>query len=391
MMRKKAKVYCTKKRALSSALMPAFALLMPMSASVAFADTSLHQATPIDWEDYMQECSGDEDLDPGEVLWHFVLISSGCSSASGDLTATFSGCSTSTSPITQGADKCSGGVLHWNIVTDDSCVLEGASTPVDGTLLNLSHVCPGDEQAPPEYFCTLTQGCLGARNSVCNCATPGCNESFPDDAEHLGYIWGSGCLPVMVGDGDGNTITIKDDGDLCALLVELPAKGTAGQLNETNTYSCTATKSGKDWTVTGTVPDDWSASSNDQNLGGTEGQGGGVLTGHKLAAVIAQCLVGRDAFSVPASPLSDYTIPADECTTRAGEDKVVGTGDDVCECFTFPDCVQGKTAAAVIDCANEQLGTGSNSCGCSAGDLATAMGAVNNMFDNCGRVVESCE
>jgi hypothetical protein len=151
-MGKKGKMDCTKKLELLVVLLFALALAMPMSASVAFADTSLHQTPPIEWEGYEQKCESDQELalEPGEVLWHFVLTSSDCdpSNPSGDLTATFSNCSTS--PITQPPDKCTGGTLHWNIVTSQNCVLTGASTPVDGNRLNLSHVCPGEIDPPGE-------------------------------------------------------------------------------------------------------------------------------------------------------------------------------------------------------------------------------------------------
>jgi hypothetical protein len=369
--------------------------------SAARAATSLAQMPPISSEDFKQECKGDENLDPGDVLWHFVLVQTTCP-ATADLTATFSGASCPTPSVTETSTKCVGGVLHWDVVTSLDCVLTGATTPADGFRLNLSHVCSGEERRD-EFFCTLTQGCLGAADSICNCTTAGCNPAFADDQLHRGYLSaapGDACFPQTAGAGS-KSVTIANQ---CALIVELPTSGTGGALNNSGgalpaTFKCNATKSGNNWSVSavapGTVQLDRSFSATDKNLGGTGGQGGGILTGHKLTALFGECLTQQGAFAVQAQSLGNLTLPSTSgeqvCATRAGEDKVTGTGDDVCECFAVPDCVLGLTALQVIDCANEHLGTGANSCGCSLSALGTAMGVINRAFDNCGKLVDSCE
>ena len=114
------------------------------SSSAAFdcSGTSLHQtqvgADSSDPTKVSEECDGSENLQPGQVLWHFVLVQTDCSvSDPSNLTATFSNAGT----VTVSSSKCVGGVLHWNIITNGDDVLLGACTPAIGKLLNLSHVC----------------------------------------------------------------------------------------------------------------------------------------------------------------------------------------------------------------------------------------------------------
>jgi len=110
--------------------------------AVLAAGTTLHQTTPISWDAVAfqgddEECAS-ADLEPGEVLWHFVLVQT--SAASGTLTATFD-----TGVVVVGSTKNSGGVLHFDITTGHATLL-GASTDVSGKLLNLSHICSGGER-----------------------------------------------------------------------------------------------------------------------------------------------------------------------------------------------------------------------------------------------------
>lgn len=125
-----------------AALLAALALSMLMAVPV-LADT-LHQTPPIAWNagvvstDDPGECEG-ADLDPGQVLWHFIQNQT--AATSGNLTATFTTAGTVT--VANG-EPFSSNTLHWTIITGED-TLTGASTDVssDGGQLNLSHICTG--------------------------------------------------------------------------------------------------------------------------------------------------------------------------------------------------------------------------------------------------------
>ena len=107
-------------------------------ASALAAVTSLHQATPIaynnpSYQGGADECAGTA---PGTVDWHFVLVQT--TASSGMLQATFATAGT----ITVSSDKHAGGTLHWDVITGPD-TLEGAFTDQAGKLLNLSHICVG--------------------------------------------------------------------------------------------------------------------------------------------------------------------------------------------------------------------------------------------------------
>jgi hypothetical protein len=58
-----------------------------------------------------------------------------------------------------------------------------------------------------------------------------------------------------------------------------------------------------------------------------------------------------------------FTLPAAGtllCTKWAGLDKMLGTGDDICEAFSYPSCMAGQSVSAVLAAANQQLALGSN-------------------------------
>ena len=91
-----------------------------------------------------------------------------------------------------------------------------------------------------------------------------------------------------------------------------------------------------------------------------------------------------------ASGFGGFTLPSAGtllCTKRSGPDKVLGTGDDICQAFSYPNCVAGLTVSQVHDCANDHLANGTNSCGCSASELTAALNNINVEFDQCGNVI----
>lgn len=135
------------------------AMLAAMSLSLllvspALANVPLNQDVPIDWNDAGSQGSEDECadvvLEPGEVLWHFVLVQSTTNDET--LTATFADDvfnvtnmpPTKIAPDTDLADHW---VLHWDIVTTQT-TLTSAFASGDSGILNLSHICPGSP--PPE-------------------------------------------------------------------------------------------------------------------------------------------------------------------------------------------------------------------------------------------------
>jgi hypothetical protein len=130
-------------------------LVLGATGGVAVAATSLHQDTPISWDDPGFQGSEDEcesaDLAPGEVLWHFVLVQTTSGAVGSPLTATFS-----SGVEVEGAYKKSGPVLHWNITTGETTLLS-ASTTATGRMLNLSHICSGGETTTTTTVTTVSE------------------------------------------------------------------------------------------------------------------------------------------------------------------------------------------------------------------------------------------
>jgi hypothetical protein len=98
-----------------------------------------------------------ESLDPGQVLWHFVLTSTEAENT-GSLRAEFDSAGVTDPDVHR--YKSSGGVLHWAVVTDTSDILLAASTDAVNNNLNLSHVCRGESQAASSEITTTVH--LGA-------------------------------------------------------------------------------------------------------------------------------------------------------------------------------------------------------------------------------------
>jgi hypothetical protein len=233
--------------------------------------------------------------------------------------------------------------------------------------------------------CGLTQGAYGSPNSVATatggaCGSPNCS------ATGLGFLPAAACQGCDAFAGDANAATIGNLGatspansvrilDLCTLITWLPASGAArGPLNGDNDY--------------GTIP------ATDLTGSGSKGSGGGVLSGQTMAAglntFLSNCSPPFGGGSFSTAGFGGFVLPAADtlvCTTRAGEDKVLGTGDDISQAFSYPACVAGKTVADVITCANDQLNSGTNTCNCSAADLNNALSNINVEFDQCGVVI----
>jgi hypothetical protein len=140
------------RRMLAVAAVAAIAISLALTMRVALAN-DLHQAAdlPISWQDAPQgtadECK-DANLDPGQVLWHFVHTGTDGNNLPATLDATF----TDAGP--QQADGYSNGggnaQVMYDIITGQD-TLESASDSInDDNLLNLSHVCVGAEQSVAE-------------------------------------------------------------------------------------------------------------------------------------------------------------------------------------------------------------------------------------------------
>jgi len=130
-----------------AALVGALALTLVVAAPV-FAQ-SLSQPTPIAWDDAQYQgsdadCAG-TNLQPGQVLWHFV----GHFSVDNPV-ATFTFADQTFTDISPDVvvDHYE---AHWNIVTDETSLLSASVSPdtdVDG--FNLSHICSSPPVVTPE-------------------------------------------------------------------------------------------------------------------------------------------------------------------------------------------------------------------------------------------------
>lgn len=138
-----------------AALLAALTLTL-LAVTPAFATVPLHQGGDIDWND--AEFQGDEDecegvvLEPGEVLWHFVLVHAETNEET--LTLDFEDDAydvTGMSPtqISPDNDMADHYVLHWTVITSQTTLVSAESTGDPAvSQLNLSHICAGTP--PPE-------------------------------------------------------------------------------------------------------------------------------------------------------------------------------------------------------------------------------------------------
>jgi hypothetical protein len=92
------------------------------------------------------ECA-DADLEPGEVLWHFVHTMTDGSDLPATLTVTFSDATTQTvAGFT--ADFEGNSVVHYEVISGQTSLVSASDTIVDDGQLLLSHICSGGP--PPE-------------------------------------------------------------------------------------------------------------------------------------------------------------------------------------------------------------------------------------------------
>jgi hypothetical protein len=147
------------------------------SAIAECAGTPLHAAhVGANSETFAEDCDLPDGvtLQPGEVLWHFVLTQT-----SDPKTMTLNATFQSAGAITGTFIKQSGGVLHWYIITPADDVLLSACTDALGKLLNLSHVCDGDDNGEPATSNITTEIHLGVTDNGDPIVVFPCNAKAP--------------------------------------------------------------------------------------------------------------------------------------------------------------------------------------------------------------------
>jgi hypothetical protein len=142
-----------------AAMVAALGLLLALAAPVLATDLNPDHVGAVGSTFQQGEDCDTLDLEPGSVLWHFILTDP--EADSGNLTATFETAGEIT--VANGA-PFEADVLHFYITTPTDDVLEGASTDVDGGLLNLSHTCfePGEEIPEVPFAAILPAALIAA-------------------------------------------------------------------------------------------------------------------------------------------------------------------------------------------------------------------------------------
>jgi hypothetical protein len=143
------------RRMLAVAAVAAIALSLSLTMRVALAnDLAENQADqlPISWDDAAfqgdKETCDKAELEPGEVLWHFIHTGTDGSDLPSKLTAEFDGVGVKT------ADGYSNGggssVVQYDIITGEDTLLSASDDIDDDGQLLLSHICfGGEEQSVP--------------------------------------------------------------------------------------------------------------------------------------------------------------------------------------------------------------------------------------------------
>jgi hypothetical protein len=149
-----------------SAILAALAMTLLLTAP-AFANT-VHQSNissdNADFQGTEEECAG-LDLQPGQVLWHFIHVGTDGSDLPSTLTATF----TSAGTLTASGYSNGGGTapVMYDIITPtaDTFVTGSDTITTDPQTepLNLSHICNGGPppdvpEAPASVLLILTAG-----------------------------------------------------------------------------------------------------------------------------------------------------------------------------------------------------------------------------------------
>jgi hypothetical protein len=273
---------------------------------------------------------------------------------------------------------------------DGSACKGGGGTCVGATKASAIQDCerevPSCTNEVGSYCCGLTQGAYGAPNSIATAACSG-------DCTGCGFIPAAACQGCDVFAGDPNATTAGIHGtkavtidNLATLQAYLPSGSTAGCFKG----GVNGVGADTHYSAVSQIPDLNRAKTN------SRGEGGGVLAGQSMAArlnaFLSSCPTpfgGSTTFT--ASGFGGFQIPADGslvCTKTSGGDKVLGSGDDVCEAFEYPACTWGQTLDNVLAATNVLLATCTDSVlGCSATDLNRALDNANREFDNCGVVI----
>jgi hypothetical protein len=122
------------------------ALGLTLVLAVPVFATDLLQGGNIAWNDssITQDCTG-VTLQPGQVLWHFVLNQSDTPDAT--MTATFSDSSDNVTAITP--DKTEDHyVLMWDVITGQDTLISASTSGNTTGVFVLSHICDGGP--PPD-------------------------------------------------------------------------------------------------------------------------------------------------------------------------------------------------------------------------------------------------
>jgi len=188
------------RRMLAVAAVAAITLSLALTMRVALAN-DLHQAgdTPISWDDPAfqgdeGECD-DANLDPGQVLWHFVHTGTDGGDLPSKLTAEFDGAG-----VVEVDGYSNGGgnaIVMYDIITGEDSLLSASDDIQNDGLLNLSHICSGgEEQSVAESASeeeSVAESASAEQTVEAGTGTP--EESAPDGALSLN---GTGPLATIV-------------------------------------------------------------------------------------------------------------------------------------------------------------------------------------------------
>jgi hypothetical protein len=256
--------------------------------------------------------------------------------------------------------------------SEDSGVTWG--TFCDGTFDVRMSICVSACGAGPAACttcCTLSQGGYGSSNGIGNCTTAGCNsitggKGFITDLVALGGVnnpFGGDPNATTIGCHPANSVTLDNQSTLIGYL---PANTGPGQLTVgTDQHYASAAA----------IPDPQGT--------GSEGQGGGTLSGQAMTMGLNLFLSGKTLNSVliPAG-LGLVTFPPAGtlvCTKHA----------DVCKAFSYPNCVAGRTVSETLAAANAFLCAG-NTTGqpaplntCTGSDVNDALSTMSDQYHEC--------
>jgi len=170
---------------LAVAATAAITLSLALTIGVAMAN-DLHQAdkTPIAWNDPAFQGTADDcanaNLDPGQVLWHFIHTGTGGSDLPATLTAEFQDAGI----VTVDGYVNGNSVVMYTIITGEDSLLSASDSIQNDGLLNLSHICSG-----------------GTEQSVAESVSESVSESVPEAVNESVAASASGEQSVEAGTG----------------------------------------------------------------------------------------------------------------------------------------------------------------------------------------------